>query len=135
VLRLAAILGGLVGVLIVPLALVAPTSILLIPAHLGFALLATFGAVGEAVVARPERSRIWGLWFLVASIAMVAALQFGSQVDGRAYWMLPWIAALAWGWIPPVVAGIAGWGGDALRERRTRQVVRARHRQVGNSAT
>ena len=81
-LRLAAILGGLVGVLLVPLALAAPTSLLLLPAHLAFCALASAAAIGEGLAARPERARLRGAWSLVATIGMVAALQLGSGVDG-----------------------------------------------------
>src|SRR5688500_7340947 len=106
--RLAAILGGLVGMLLVPLALVAPTALLLLPAHFAFTALATAAALGEGVAGRPERARLWGWWHLVVSIVTVGGLELGSRLDGRGYWVVPWVFVLAWGWLPPVVGGLAG---------------------------
>lgn len=125
--RLAAVLGALLGILLVPLALVAPTAILLLPGHLAFTVLATAGAVGEGIAGRPERARLWGASHLVASIAMVGALELGSRVDGRAYWIVPWVFAVIWGWIPAVVGGLSGWMGEAIRRKLSDRAVRRRH--------
>src|SRR5687768_7223715 len=112
--RLLAIFGGLLGALLVPLALAGPTAWLLIPAHLAFTILATVAAVLEGFAGYPERARIWGFGHLVATLAMVGALELGADLrDGSAwYWFAPWIAAAVWGWVPMVAAGLAGWGGE-----------------------
>ena len=127
--RLAAVLGALLGVVLVPLALVAPTAILLLPGHLAFTALATAGAIGEGVAGRPERARLWGALHLVGSIAMIAALELGSRVDGRAYWIVPWLFAVIWGWIPAVAGGLAGWLGEGIRRKLSDRAVRRRHRE------
>jgi hypothetical protein len=105
---LAAIVGGLLGGLLVPLALAAPTSLLLIPAHFLFTLLASIAALGEGLSGRPQRARAWGGAHLLASILMVAGLEVGARVHEVRYWIGPWILALLWGWLPMVVGGAAG---------------------------
>ncbi len=128
--RLLAILAGLVALLLVPLALSGPTALLLVPGHALLALLASVGAADAGFGGRPESARRWGLFYLVATALMVAALEIGARVRGQqiAYWGVPWAAALVWGWLPPVVSGVAGALGE-LRERRlVKRVVRRRQR-------
>jgi hypothetical protein len=122
--RLLAILAGVLGVLLVPLALSGPTALLLVPAHLAFAALVCVGAVWEGLDGAPERARRWGFGFLVATIAMVGALQVGAEVHGQGmgYWGAPWLAALCWSGVPPVASGLAGWyGSHRVRRQRPRQ--------------
>lgn len=131
--RLFAVLGGLFGVLLVPLSLVAPTAWLVLPGHLALTVLATVAALHAGWIGRAERARLWGLGYLVATIAMVAALQLGREVSGGVWWVFPWFAAVLWGWIPPVVAGLSGWVGDAVRDARSRRAVRRRHRRAASA--
>jgi hypothetical protein len=120
--RLLAIGAGLLGVLLVPLALSQPTALLLVPAHLGLSVLVCAGAAVDGLAGWAERSRRWGLFYLVATAAMTGALEVGAQVHGSAlgYWGVPWLAAVLWGWVPPLVSGIAG----AWAERRRAPVRR-----------
>ena len=127
--RLLAIVAGLLAVLLVPLALSGPTALLLLPAHLAFVLVTATGAILDGLDGMPERARRWGFVYLVATIGMVAALQLGGDLRGQAlsYWGIPWLAALLWGWIPPVVSGMAGAVGNARQRRLVTRAVRARH--------
>jgi len=126
--RVAAVFGGLVGVLLVPLALAAPTAWVLVPAHLLFSVLVTIATTGEGFAGRPERARLWGLAYLVASVAMVAALELGAGVRSSRYWIGPWVLVLLWAWVPPVAAGLAGWMGEARERALGRRAVRSRRR-------
>lgn len=126
--RILAVFGGLVGLLLVPLALAGPTAWLLLPAHGVFALLATAGSVVEGVAGRPQRARLWLLGYLVASVAMVAGMELGSMVRGQSYWTLPLAILLLWAWIPAAVAGVAGWFGEHRLLARTRRSRRRRRR-------
>jgi hypothetical protein len=128
--RLLAIVGALLGVLLVPIALVGPTAWLVVPAHALFSLLVTVAAVIDGLSGRAERARVWGIGYMVASLATIGALQFGSTVEGRAYWVVPWVAMLAWGWAPPVVAGLAGWAGELVRAWRSDRSVQRRKREI-----
>lgn len=126
--RLLAIVAGLLAVLLVPLALGGPTALLLLPAHLGLSLAVVAGALLDGFDGRPERARRWGFFYLLATFAMVLALELGADARGRAlaYWGVPWVAALAWGWIPPVASGLAGMIGAARERRLVGRVVRHR---------
>lgn len=126
--RLLAVFAALIGVLLFPLALSAPTTWLLLPAHLFFSLLVTGGAVGEGLAGRPSRARIWGAMYIVATGAMIAALTLGSDVrgSGMTYWAVPFLAAMVWGWIPPTIAGIAGAMGDVRRRQLSNRAIRQR---------
>lgn len=117
--RLLAIFGGLCCFLLIALGLSAPMALLLLPAHLLFTVLAGIGALLEGLAGFPERARRWGLLYLVGTAAMLGALEVGATVHGVGlrYWAAPWLAALVWGWIPPVVAGLAGVVGS-FRQRR-----------------
>ena len=136
--RLLAIHAGLLGIVLVPLALSGPTALLLVPAHLGFSAIVALGAVWDGIDGWPERARRWGAFYLVATLAMVAALELGADArgGGLGYWGVPWTAALCWGWLPPVVAGLAGWWGAARQARRIRRIVhrRADH-QTGRTSS
>lgn len=126
--RLLALFAGLLGLLLVPLALSGPTALLLTPTHLGLSLVVSAGAVLDGLDGRPERARRWGFFYLLATLLMVAALEIGASAHDRAlsYWGVPWGAALLWGWIPPLVSGAAGVVGRAREKRLVRRVVRTR---------
>jgi hypothetical protein len=127
--HLLALVAGLLAVLLVPLALSGPTALLLLPAHLAFVLVTSTGAILDGLDGCPERARRWSLLYLVASILMVAALELGGDMRGAAlgYWGIPWVGALVWGWIPPVVSAFAGAVGIARQRRLVTQVVTTRH--------
>ncbi len=127
--RLAATLGALSGLLLVPLALSRPTAVLVVPGHLAFCVMVCAGAVIEGFLGYPERARLWGFGYLVLTTLVVAALELGATSRGLAwtYWGIPWSAILVWGWIPPVVAGVAGVAGHARQHRLARGAVRRRH--------
>lgn len=126
--RLLAIFAGLLAVLLVPLALGGPTTLLLLPAHLGLALVVSTGAALDGLDGYPERARRWGFFYLLATLAMVLALEVGAGVRGKAlgYWGVPWAVMLLWGWIPPVVSGFAGMVGAARERRLVKRAVRRR---------
>ncbi len=128
--RLAAIFGGLFGVLLIPLGLAGPTAWLLVPAHLGFTIIAAVGATLEGLMGYGERARLWGLFYLVATIAMVGTLELAATARGSSelYWMAPWVGALVWGWIPPVVSGLAGTFGEERARNMNRRAVQHRKR-------
>lgn len=125
--RLLALLGVSAGLLLPALALVGPTAWLLPPAHLLFSALVVVGAFVEALAGHPGRARLWGLGYLITSIVAVGAMEFGSTVEGRAYWTVPWLILLLWGWAPPLAAGLSGWAAEAISAWRDRRVVRRRH--------
>lgn len=124
--RLLAVVCGLWGLLLVPIALAPQTAWLVVPAHLGFTLLAAVAAVGEGIAGRGGSARAFGGWHLVATVLAVAALQVGSQVAGIRYWMAPWAIVLYWAWIPAVVSGLSGIVGEWVGERRSARAVRIR---------
>jgi len=126
-----AVLGALLGVVLVPLALTGGTAWLLLPGHLTFAGACAVGAVFAGLDGHPWRARAFGGGYLVASLLIVGALALGSQArDGSWYWMVPWGAGLVWGWVPPLVAGAMGMVGESRRRARTRRVVRKRRRAM-----
>lgn len=127
--RLLAIISALFGLTLVPLALVGPTAWLVVPAHALFAAQVTMITLLDGVAGRSERARVFGAVYLVLSMAVVGALEFGSALEGRRYWIVPWFAMLLWGWIPPVVAGLSAWAGDTVRGWRSDRAVRVRQRQ------
>jgi len=128
--RVLAVQAGILGLLLAPLALAGPTAWLLIPVHAVFSTLVTLGAVLDGWNGRPESARRWGFAYLVATALMIGALQLGAQTReaGFLYWSGPWISALAWGWIPPILAGGAGFVGDWRERRLGTRAVRRRQR-------
>ena len=126
--RLLATLAALNGLVLPVLALSAPTAIMLVPGHQLFSVLVISGSLVHGWTGHPDLARRWLLAYLVATMATVGSLEVGAMVRGSelAYWAVPWVAVLFWGWIPPLVCGAAGAVGT-LRERRLiRSVVRAR---------
>ena len=110
---LLAVLGALLGIVLVPLALAGGTAWLLLPGHLAFAGACAAGAVLAGLDGHPWRARTFGGAYLLGSVLVVAALAIGSEArDGSWYWILPWAAGLVWGWAPPVIAGIMGFVGE-----------------------
>lgn len=128
--RLLAIVGGLGAVFAVPLGLVGPTSWLLLPVHLGLTVIAVFGASMEAYRGAPERARLWGFAHLLATIAILVSMELGRRVSDGLWWYVPWLGMLAWGWIPMVVGGGAGWIGEIVSRWRSRRMVRRRHQEL-----
>lgn len=128
--RLSVIFGGLIGVLLVPLGLSGPTAWLLIPAHFGFTVVATLGAATEGLLGHAERARLWGLFYLVTTLAMAGTLEVATMARGDTlvYWVAPWLAALLWGWVPPVVSGIAGMFGEERARNMLKRSIRHRRR-------
>lgn len=124
------VLATVTGLLLPPLALSAPTAILVVPGHLLFAVLVVIGAVIGGWAGRPEGPRAWMLGYLVITLATAAALEVGAELRGAGlgYWGIPWTAVLLWGWLPPVVAGLAGWLGVQRRQRLSRRAVAARRK-------
>lgn len=121
--RLLAILSGLLGVLIVPLALAAATSWLAVLAHLLLAATCTTLSVWHGAAGRPAEARGWGLWFVLVTVAAGLSLHVGSwQRDGWG-WAVPLVLLCLWGWIPPVIAWVAGAAGTSRRWSRSRRAV------------
>lgn len=112
--------AGALGVLAVPLALSGATAWLVVPAHGVLSAVACAGALVEAWAHRAERARLWGFAYLVATAAILGALEVGGVLRGQAgwAWMAPFVGVLVWGWLPPVVAGAAGWWAAGRRRRR-----------------
>lgn len=126
---LLAVLAGLLGILLVPVALAGGTAWLMLPAHLVFAGACTLGAILAGLDGYPGRARAFGAAYLLGSLAAVVALSWGSGArDGSWYWILPWAGSLLWAWAPPVVAGVFTWVGARRRRGRTRRTVRRRRR-------
>lgn len=127
--RLIAMFTGLVGVLMVPLAMSAPTAwLLLTPAYSVFVSLACTGAMIDGYDGRPEHARRWGFVALVVTALVCGALELGAEIrgGGQAYWGGPWLCALSMGWMPPVVAGIMGGIGTLRRRQLHVRAVRQR---------
>lgn len=120
--RLLSACGGVLAVLLLPLSLSGPTAWLLLPAHLLLTAVAALGAALEGLTARPERARIWGLGYLVATLLVAGGLELVTQVRQADawYWGPPWLGLVIWGWVPPLVAGLAGAFGDLRLARRRR---------------
>ena len=120
--------GGLLAILLVPLALAAPTAWLLLPVHALFTVLALLGTLAEGAAGWPQRARMWGAAYLVATAAMVASLALGAdaRAQGIDYWGAPWLAALLWGWTVPVASGFAGWMGQSRQRQRNRRAKKRR---------
>jgi hypothetical protein len=129
VVRLFAVLSGLLGVVLVPLALTLGTAIVLLPSHFLFAVLCTAGSLVAAGGGRSFAPRAFGGWFLLCSLAAAVALDLGSRVGPFAYWWLAWTPALVWSWVPPLVAALAAEIGRFLGSTRSRRAVRRRKRQ------
>ncbi|HHO50671.1 MAG TPA: hypothetical protein ENK18_07290 [Deltaproteobacteria bacterium] len=137
--RLLAIFAGCSALLLVPLALSAPTAWLLVaPVHLALAGLTCAGGLVDGIAGRPEGARRWGLFYLLASLAMVAALELGGMLRAPRlmgvavpglYWGGAWCLVLTWGWFPPVFCGGMGVVGELRRRRRTHRVLRRRRAQ------
>lgn len=124
-----AVFGGLTGVLIVPLGLVAPTAWLLVPAHAAFTALCVMGAVLSGARGAADAARRWGAWHAVATIGAMTGFELGRRAQEGIWWMAPWLLILIWAWIPMVVAGLAGAVGEAVRRSWDQRVV-ARRRAV-----
>jgi hypothetical protein len=111
-----------------PLALSAPTGLLVVPAYALLCLVVAAGAAVDAFGGRPARCGAWGFGHLLATIALVTALDVGGRVQGGTWgqWGVPFAFVLVVGWLPPVVA----FGGAMLAvdrgRRRARRVVRRR---------
>ena len=129
--RLLAIFAGLLAVLLVPLALGGPTTLLLLPAHLGLSLVVSTGAALDGLDGHAERARRWGFFYLLATLAMVVALEVGAGVRGKSlgYWGVSWAVMLLWGWAPPVISGFSGMVGAARGRRLVRSTVRRRRKE------
>ncbi len=127
---LLAIFGALIGLLIIPLGLVPPTTVLLVPGHLLLTVLATVGALTEGLGGRPERARLWGFGYLVSSVLAVGALEIASHRTESSWWLAPWFLMVIWGWIPPAVAGAAGWLGEPIAKNRLKRVLRRRRKAL-----
>jgi hypothetical protein len=127
---LLAIVGALGALFALPLGLVGPTSWLLLPVHAALTAVAVAGALMEAFRGAPERARLWGFAHLLATLGVVASIEVGRRVSGGAWWVVPWLGILAWGWIPIVVAGGAGWIGEVVSRWRSKRTVRKRHQEL-----
>lgn len=124
--RLLAIFGGLTGILILPLGLVAPTAWLLVPAHAAFTALCILGALLSAARGAADAARRWGAWHIVATIGAMTGFELGRRAQEGAWWMAPWLLILLWAWIPMVVAGLAGAVGERLGRAWDQRVVARR---------
>jgi hypothetical protein len=117
----------LIGAPTAALALSSGTSWLVVPGHLLFSLVAVVAALSALVEGRPGRARTIGLLYLGFSVAAAAALGWGAEMRGERWsWVLPWVAMLAWGWVPPVVSAVSAWGAAARARSVRRAVVRNR---------
>ncbi len=128
-----ALVAALLVLVQVPLALSAPTALLLVVAYGLQCVVVTAGAAVDAFRGRALRARRWGFVHLLASVLVVAALDVGSRVQGGtwSYWGVPFAFVLAVGWVPPLLAfGLGALAVDRGR-RRTRKLVRARREASG----
>lgn len=126
--RVAAVVAGLCGVLLVPLGLSWETMWLMPLAHLTLCLLAAGLALQEGWRGRPGVARAWGAWVLVATAAGMAALDRAGWAEGHAMWWLPYLATLGWGWMPIAAAWGAGQAGEGRQRALARAAVRRRQR-------
>jgi hypothetical protein len=125
---LLALLAGANALVLLALALSGPTAVMLVPGHALFATLVCAGAMVDGWWGRPDRARAWVGMYLVASILLVAVLEFGADMrhEGMGYWGLPWAFMLMWGWVPPLVGGAAGVLGVLRRRSLVASTVRKR---------
>lgn len=132
--RLAASLGLLWGLCLVPLALTAPTTWFMLPAHLLLALLACIASTVAGLVGRPGLARAWGAGFVLVTLAVVFCLQVGAAATGGAWWEVPWLLLLLWSWPVPVFAGLGAWVGERRLLQRNRRTVRRRRARLSPGA-
>ena len=130
--RAAASLAALIGVLLVPLALAAPTSFVLIPAHLSLTLLTLVAIGADTFHGRPGRVLAWPVLYVGASVAMVVALEAGFSVRTAGWYTLtpvfPWVVTLTWVWTVPL-AGLVGYELARMRRRRLSRIAVARRKK------
>jgi hypothetical protein len=131
--RLAAGLATLVGLLLVPLGLAAPTSFVLLPAHLFFTVLTLVAIGADSFLGRPGRVGVWTVLYVLASVCMVVSLEVGFSVRPEGWYALtpivPWAGAVLWGWTVPV-AGLVAFEIARLRRRRLSKLAVARRRAM-----
>lgn len=124
--RLAVAAGGILGLLLVPLAMSTATSWLVLPAHLLMCMVGTTDLVSQALRGRGDRARAWGVWILLATLGAGGSLQLSSWAGEGWSWMLPWSGLLCWAWVPPVLAVVLGRMGDGVSALRSQAAVRRR---------
>ena len=112
------------GVLVVPLAASPVTSWLGVAVHLGLTVQCVVLSLVAGLAARGGEARAWGLWSVLGTLAIGAALHVASWAEGGRAWWGPFVLVLLWGWIPPLVAAVAGALGDEVWELASRRAAR-----------
>jgi hypothetical protein len=132
--RLGAIVAILLGVLVAPLVLSSTTSWLGLLAHGTLGGLCTSLSLADGAAGRPVAARGWGAWFVVATLGIATALHVASWDDGGWAWAPLTVVVVAWAWIPPLVAWLAGAIGARRQRGRSRRAVRRRHAALDRAA-
>jgi hypothetical protein len=122
--------GVLFAMALVPLALAPNVVWLAIPGHFIFSLVVAVGAVQQGFDGQATGVKAWGILYVVTSVGIAVAMEFGGATRASWYWMVPWTFMLLWGWFPAVVISLAAWGSPARQRRLNRQAVRNRKRAV-----
>lgn len=126
--RLTGVGAGLLGLLLVPLALAPTTSWLAVLGHLVLSGLCVGLAAWEGVAGRPGTARAWGAWSVLSTAGVAGALHVGWAEHGSWAWIGPFALLALWGWVPPVAAWGAGSLGARRQAGRARRAVLRRHR-------
>ncbi|MCB9664153.1 MAG: hypothetical protein H6732_08555 [Alphaproteobacteria bacterium] len=126
--RLAGVATGLLGLLLVPLALTAGTSWLAVLGHLALTALCVGLAWFDGLAGRPATARAWGAWAAVCTAGVAGALHLSWSAHGGWAWMAPFALILLWAWVGPVAGWLAGAVGARRQAARARRAVARRLR-------
>jgi len=72
--------------------------------HLALTILTCVQMGWNVLTGRPSTLMRWFAGHLLATIALMAASDLGSQVQDSSYWMMPFAFLALWGWWPSAVA-------------------------------
>lgn len=125
--RVLAVLTGLLGVAVVPLALSAATSWMAILGHLALSAACVGLSITDGAGGRPMAARGWGVFHLCTTAGIATALHAASWTRGGWGWTVPLFAVLLWAWIPPIVAFASGAVAQRQAAWWARRTVARRH--------
>ena len=126
------LLGGfglLFALFLIPLALAPNVIWLVLPGHLVFSVVVVAGALQQGFDGHQGGARLWGALYLIATICIAIAMEWGASGRGSDYWLVPWAVLLIWGWIPAVAILAGVWMAPVRRRRLNALAIKHRKRQ------
>ena len=127
------LLGGfgiLLALFLIPLSLTPSVIWMVLPGHLLFSCLVCAGALQQGFDGHQNGARLWGALYLVATLGISGAMEWGAAGWQNDYWLVPWGILLVWGWIPAAAILAGAWIAPARRRRLNAMAVRKRKRAV-----